>query len=233
MRVDVLDCPATLRLRTDRRVVHLKGFGASLPTGSPPPRLLALLRSADVIVFDGDDFGASSFTRLIINSEIAPALAFKLAAELPKFVHSWSAAPPGECAVRVCGVNPSACADARFVDAAAARAWRADARGSGAAAAPPELDDSGLRPEQQRFVALGVFAVETTRRVARDVSVAAWGGGAVLANEFRQHDALWGEAMPPWVYFHAERFLEGGELQAGRLLGVGHPRLSVVAGGED
>jgi hypothetical protein len=242
MRIELIDAAILPDLLRGKRCLHAKGFSECLGT-APPACLIAALRDADILVFDGDDFAADSFTSALVavgaGSSSAPTLlAFKCADDLDRFDASWS-----RCAtdgvVHVCPVSPDACDEPRVWDPEVARAWRASRDGG-----PPvvdsanrglELDVATLKPSQRRYVGLGIVAVELTRSAVLEaggcIAVAAWGGGTVPAAEFLLQDALFGGApggMPPWRYWHAARPRPGGAVEEGRLRGVSHCMLTEV-----
>lgn len=240
MRVETIDSAGLTDLIRGKRCLHVKGFSESL-SSAPPSCLIAALRDADILVFDGDDSAADSFTSALTavgaGSPGAPTLlAFKCADDLHRFNASWSRCGT-DGVVFVYPVSPAACDEPRVWDPKVARAWRASL-GSG----PPvvdsschglELDVVTLKPSQRRYVGLGVVAVELTRHAVLEggglVTVAAWGGGVVPAAEFLLQDALFGGTlMPPWRYWHAARPRPGGAVEGGRLHGVSHCMLTEV-----
>lgn len=239
MRVDLVDVRAIPALLRGKQCLHFKGFSAHL-RDSPLPSLLATLKAADVIVFDGDDFELDSFTAAIVavgaGSPGAPVLlAFKRSDDLRRFNTSWSRCP-AEGIVYVCPLPPAVCDEPRFWNPTEARAWCAS-HGDVPASPGSEIrglaaDAGSLKPSQRRYVGLGVAAVELTRASVEgggSVTVAAWGGGVVPGAEFLLQEALFGGGMPPWQYWHATRTRPGGSPEGGRLHGVAHCKLTEVA----
>lgn len=207
------------------RVVHVKGFGPVMPVAErpPPPGLLAHLRAADVLVFDGDDYEPdSTFTAALaaVLREPGPgrlAVALKLADELDRLQASWAPFLAAHPHVRMAVLPVPRAAVVDRLDL-----WEP---------APPELPAvelrlGQLRPGQDAYVALGLAGVQLTRRYAPHVTVAAWGGHDVVGYEFASGVARLGTACPRWHYWHAAR-VRDGEVQEGRLVNAVHERLVI------
>lgn len=229
MRIDRIDTDGLASLVHGRRCIHMKGFGHSL-RAPPPPSLLAHLRAADVLVFDGDDCAADSFVVSLLavgaGSPGSPILlAYKLQHDVDRFLASWSA--QGEGVVHLYALDISDGEARRFAEVAAS----AD-----------DAHDSAI--VQEAAVYLGVSALVHSGGAIGErgsVSVASWGGGIIVASEFRLLAALLGRdgrlsAMPAWLHWRAERIRAGSappETEACRLRAVRHAALTHVdvAGG--
>ena len=89
--------------RSELSVVHYKGFGRTMDIRSRPPphNMLAMMRAADVLVFDGDDFAVDGPDQIGANfvcavplacgfADAGPALlAFKIEDREADFLNSW------------------------------------------------------------------------------------------------------------------------------------------------
>lgn len=165
------------------RAVHFKGFARGLDA-DPPAKLVSLLSSFDVVVFDGDSLDSKSFTKALplavaaakVAGRTLRLLTFKYGAEESTLLGSWNG--------QLVHVKASDVFAAVSVSEAAAHhdAFTILAR------EPSEIVLSYLPVEKLsvatdvgHYQALGAHALQLTG--ARDVI--AWGGGACVLDEWR------------------------------------------------
>jgi hypothetical protein len=226
------DLPAHLAGAAD--VLHVKGFGSRV-AAAPPAGFVARLAAADVIVFDGDDLANDSFTAAVRAAALARGARARLLAyvvdepaERARVRASWAAlAAPAGAALSVVPIARALLSEPRRVSVRAAAAAAAAAGASAGAAAPPEAPLPDVAGADATYVALGVAGLEMTIGAARGrVSVACWGGGAIVAQEFAVGAAA--RLGVRWTYWHAARAARGGGVEEGGLGAVRHAALSRV-----
>ena len=232
---------------TSLKAVHIKGFGPNFTDDDClfPLKALDQLLSADVVVFDGDDFSENDFTRSIrdylkTKKQASRLLAFKFADEIEShFIPAWSKcifpdtddAELAYIAVSRNDVNASR----HLYDIDAAEAFVLST--SKESFIPHFSKDNllnnlfePLRASQVEYVALGTFAIEQMRKAGARVSVVSWGGWLVVGYEFIQNSILFSDNdnKVMWSYFHANRRNpESGIIQEGVLSKIlKHPMLT-------
>eukprot|EP00004_Rigifila_ramosa_P013349 TRINITY_DN2945_c0_g1_i7.p1 TRINITY_DN2945_c0_g1~~TRINITY_DN2945_c0_g1_i7.p1 ORF type:complete len:368 (-),score=82.38 TRINITY_DN2945_c0_g1_i7:1709-2788(-) len=235
IQVEFIDEPELVALCSAcRSVVHFKGFGPGMDVQAEPaaPEMLALLAAADVVVFDGDPWDATSFTsalRVLLDEHLPhgqppPRLvAFKYAAQQHDFARDWQdfavrQAPDAQIKIHCVLVPNEVARQPELFDAEAARAAAA---ASGVKHEHPLHPQTPLDEGRLVFVALGTFAIKTMQRAvpAARRQVVVWGGMHSVHREFSVNTAL-GDSLV-WRYFHARRGTSEGMLRQ-----VQHPLLA-------
>jgi hypothetical protein len=215
-----------------KTLVHYKGFGPSIDIQTNPPseEMIRTLSTADVLVFDGDNYSDDSFTYTILKVlEILDReklsqpilLALKFLHEKDVFVQSWSGVPLPTSFTRpiYCFLAPrEQVILPKFYDPA------------GAVNLPG--GSCPLTSAQEPYTALGVYGMDLTGRLASACdppllrSVVVWGGLNIVLREFQMNVVLWGDATPRWTYHHVRRRNAAGVEQEGILASVTHPVLT-------
>lgn len=242
-------------LHSTSRVIHFKGFGPRMDVVAQRATMEAVcsdLLEADIVQFDGDDLDqphslcsfTSCFHTLLPMCEARgrpypTLLAFKLEAEVDRFLDSWSHFVRTHALTLYVLPVPEALCHEASLRAPPAGLTEEDWRGKGCTRAYPT---DTLLAAQEKYVALGAFAIDAVQgalssssssspsRQQRVVAVVVvWGGYQVLRRELAVHIARYAGRALPWQYYHAWRIGRDGERQEGQLLaceGV-HPCLTV------
>jgi hypothetical protein len=233
---------------TSLNVVHIKGFGPNFTDDDClfPSKALDQLLSADVVVFDGDDFLENNFTRSIrdylkIKKQACRLLAFKFSDEIEShFIPAWSKCilpNTDDAELAYIAVSRKSLESFRHlydIDAAEAYVLSSSKERFIPHFSKDNLFDNllfePLRASQVEYVALGTFAIEQMRKAGARVRVIAWGGWLVVGYEFIQNSILFSENNNKviWSYYHANRRNpESGIIQEGVLSKIlKHPMLT-------
>mmetsp|Transcript_53697 Transcript_53697/g.100628 ORF Transcript_53697/g.100628 Transcript_53697/m.100628 type:complete len:251 (+) Transcript_53697:59-811(+) len=189
------------------QIVHLKGFGGDVPRFFDKEAVALAAGKFSLLVWDGDELGENSFTRLVPqflkSGEDRRVVAFRISDSTDSFKKSWkevAAAFPGRMAV--VPVDLAGLAD---------RLRRYEAM-------------KDMPPARQKFVMLGRVAIEATGAK----QIIALGGGGVSQKEA---ELSIGEEIR-WTVFALSR---GKPEQVPTLMdwAVAHPDLADLVGGQD
>ena len=195
---------------TSLKAVHIKGFGPNFTDDDClfPLKALDQLLSADVVVFDGDDFSENDFTRSIrdylkTKKQASRLLAFKFADEIEShFIPAWSKCifPDTDDAelafIAVSRNDVNASRHLYDIDAAEAFVLSTSKESFIPHFSKDNLLNNlfePLRASQVEYVALGTFAIEQMRKAGARVSVVSWGGWLVVGYEFIQNSILFSD----------------------------------------
>ena len=203
-----------------RTLVHFKGFSSNFDKNcAPSEEMMNQLCASDVIVFDGDNYGTFSFTRVIRmvyesasrNGQRVPLfVAFRYESSKEEFQESWQKVAGIE--IICCLVGDDLVHETKYFDP-----------GANSSIGKSYTRKSG----QDKYAALGVFAVECTRNILYPLkrSVVVWGGSNTVLQEFQVGLNLFGVPAPRWIYYGASRVHPGNQVEYGALETVEHDKL--------
>jgi hypothetical protein len=208
------------RLNQVKTLIHFKGFASGIKT-SPTQEMIEMISRSDALLFDGDNYNIESYTqaiRLAVEKAISDKrnipiiIAFRYDKTEEEFKKSWENINVNIICYKVKQeevqnfyFNPP------IQILIGKNTTKENISNKKIATFTTPTKD------QEKYAALGLFAMNFTGSLETERTVVAWGGSDTVLYEFEAGKRKFDGKASKWIYFDVTREKANGDKEQGRL----------------